>query len=320
MKNETSINHDPVRGRACETSFLNRRGPFLVPLVPHLFPVLLLILPLCGCGTTKPAEPGRRGPVPTYSQLARRYNKRLVRLDRLRVASFPIVYTWRDEEGSKQTERCSGELALIVPDRLMLRVKYITKGTFMWAGSNQTHYWFFDLHEKEDKKAYFGRHAEFGKGRSLDLQLPLHPREVAWLLGIVPLKEETGMPPPSVRWEKELLVVDAPGAPMRLWIDPLTYQPARVDVVDEAGGSRVSSALSVPRLVRLEKSPAWPRMATRIIITRSQDDQELRLTLPSEGMYDYPVHPKWFDLDNLIQMVPDEPGRRIDLDKEEKQP
>ncbi len=309
-----SINHDTVWDRECEAWLFAHRCRFLV------LSVLLLLVPSIGGCTTRPVEPERRGDVPTYFELVHRYNKRLARLERLRVASFPIVYIWRDEEGVKHMERCNGELAIIVPDRLMLKVKSLATGTFMWAGSNQTHYWFFDLREKKDRRAYFGQHAKLGKGRSRDLPVPLHPRELPWLLGIVPLEGKIATPPPLVRWAQSHLVVDVPGVPMRLWIDPRTYQPVRVDLVNEAGGSEISSVLSNPRLVRLEESSAWPRMATRIIITRLQEDQEIRLTLPGKDMYDYPIHTRWFDLDHLIQLVPDEPGRRIDLDEELEQP
>ena len=273
---------------------------------------------LIAAGCIAAGEAHRPDPMPGYAELAQRYNRRLADFKRLRVASLSIVYTAVDEDGKKKTQSFNGALAIEPPYRLMLTVKHIGAGMspFLWAGSNKEHYWLFDVSDKEHKKVYFGRHDRIDQAWPLDLELPIHPRQLGALLGLVPLPAHDDGKAPRVQWRDGSLYVELPESSIAMWIDAKSYLPVRVDLRN-GGAGRVEGRLDQPGRVELEHSPARPLTPARLVIRRQGRDEQFRLILDRDRLRDFPFEERWFDFDKLHKYykIPDDPEHRIDLDR-----
>jgi hypothetical protein len=292
-------------------------GNLLSELVtPRLWPAALMLI-AAGCIT--PGEAHRPDPMPRYAELAQRYNRRLANFKRLRVASLSIVYTAVDEDGKKKTQSFNGALAIEPPFLLMLTAKHIGAGMspFLWAGSNKEHYWLFDVSDKDNKKVYFGRHDRIDNARPLDLELPLHPRQIGALLGLVPLPAHGDDKAPRVQWRDGSLYVELPESSIAMWIDAESYLPVRVDLNDSKAG-RIEGRLDQPGRVELEHSPDRPLTPARLVIRRQGRDEQFRLILDRDRLRDFPFQENWFNFEKLRDQyykIPDDREHRIDLDR-----
>lgn len=293
----------------------------LIGLVAPWLWAAALMLSVVGCIT--PGTPHQPDPMPGYVELAQRYNSRLADFKRLRMASLSIVCTVVDDRGKKKTQSFNGSLAIEPPYRLMLTVKHIGAGMspFLWAGSNKDHYWLFDASDKEHKKVYFGRHDQIDKARPIDLELPLHPRQIGALLGLVPLPAHGDGKAPRVQWRDGSLYVELPQSSIAMWIDAESYLPVRVDMGD-GGGGWVEGRLDQPARVELEYSPDRPLTPTRLVIRRGGRDEQFRLILSRDRLRDFPFKESWFDFDKLRKYykIPDDYAHRIDLDRRRREP
>ncbi len=253
--------------------------------------------------------------MPTYRQLAQKYNQRLDRLGRLQ-ATLTIVFTWQDERG-KHKEQGNGKLAVQWPDRLRLMVTHIAKrGPIFSAGSNHKQYWLFDF--RDQPRLYLGRHDRFDKAHRDWLDLPGHPRLLPHLLGIVPLPEEPADNPTQVTWSRGCFQVTSVGTSTRLWVAPDTYLPVRVEVLDEKEQPSTVARLSKPAPVKLVGHPPDGRtkVPTRIVITRPGSEDQLRLTLAPDSLHNEPFKKNWFNLDLLKnKLYKIAPEHTVDLDK-----
>ena len=253
--------------------------------------------------------------MPTYRQLAQKYNQRLERLDRLQ-AALTVVFTWQDDRG-KHTEQGNGKLAVQWPDRLRLLVTHIAqRGPIISAGSNDTYYWLFDF--RDQHTLYLGRHDRFDKSHRDRLDVPAHPRLLPHLLGIVPLPKEPTDKPTQVAWTDNCFHVAPPGTSTRLWITPDSYLPVRIEVLDEKAQPTAVALLSRPAAVELVgRAPdGRTKVATRIEITRPGGEDQLRLTLAPESLHNKTFNENWFDLDLLKnKLYKITPEHTVDLDK-----
>ncbi|MAE64402.1 MAG: hypothetical protein CMJ18_09030 [Phycisphaeraceae bacterium] len=288
------------------------------------------MLLLAGCKSLLPGSAtGDRSdrpvvPKPTdisFAQLAQRYNARFEHFDRLR-ASLTVSYTNRDEEGKEHHVQANGQLAVRLPDRLMCRITHIGRaGTIMWAGSNRQRYWLYDASDETAARVYHGSHARYRPDLH-GVAWPLHPLDLPWLMGLVPLEPAREEPAPRVDHDDEgRYVVRLARSPVRLFIDARSYEPVRIEVFDDEGQVALVSRLSKPKRVELERQPPgrWPYVATRVEIRRPERQEQLRMTLSVPR--DTDIKDRWFDLDLLMNKVFKLPeDRRVDLDRRREAP
>ncbi|MEX0655254.1 MAG: hypothetical protein WD534_01960 [Phycisphaeraceae bacterium] len=257
-------------------------------------------------------EPARDRPAapPSYNALIEQYNAHVERLDQFWSASR-VAMRWVDEDGQSRFEQGDGQLIYRRPHEIAMTVGQLGQ-TILWAGSDAQRYWLFDL--QNDGTAMVGRHEFVGQPCARPLPYPVSPRAMPYLMGLVPL-------PPSD--EAEVVVdrnyyrIDPPGAGVRMWLDPETAHPLRVDMLDEEGESVVAARLWRHEPVRMEtvEREHWPRIATaaNIYVLGEEGYLSLSLDMLSDGRQRDQVRDQAFDFDVLLRAH--RPGEVIVLDE-----
>lgn len=248
--------------------------------------------------TFLPPQVESDAPLPSYGELAARYNARAERLQRL-WASTDVQLRWRDEDGDARLEEGDGNVLFVRPDRLALTVEKFGK-YYLWTGSDEQRFWLFDMQEDA---AYVGNHRNVGKPCMQPLPLPIHPSTVPYLLGLMPLPTfPAGMEPPVERLRGYYLV-EPPGLRLRLLIDPQAMAPVRVDLTDETGHSAVIAQLSEYAPVELSDQPpeSWPRVASRadLFVVGEEARMTLQLSRLSDG--EGKIRDRAFDFEALVK-------------------
>ncbi len=278
----------------------------------------LILLGLSGCQTTKVSRQQSPVDLISYDVLARKFNQHLLGLDQL-AATMTIRFEWSDKD-KKRTQQADGRLAVRLPSHLRLSVTHIARpGFILWAGSNPHQYWLFDLRDK--KKLHFGPQAD-ARTRSAGIpQGMLHPRQVPWLLGIMPLDEKRGTESPNVSEHGGHYLVDLPNQRCRLWIDPLSYQAVRVDMLNDHGRSFVTAWLSEFKPVDIAGRPpdGRTRIASVIKITWADGTQQLQLRLSPASLRNHGIGDNQFDLDRLMDYFKVPIEHQINLDVPESE-
>ncbi|MEX0746121.1 MAG: hypothetical protein WD118_11015 [Phycisphaeraceae bacterium] len=256
-------------------------------------------------------EPRRARPagVPTYNDLVDRYNAHVMNLDQLWSASR-VAMRWTDENGNLQFEQGDGQLIYRRPNEIAMTVGQLGQ-TVLWAGSDDERYWLFDLHQNDT--VMVGRHEFVGRPCARQLAYPVSPHAMPHLLGLLPL-------PPSADAEviidRNYFRIDPPGTDVRIWIDPTSWQPQRVDLLNDAGESVVAARLWRHESVRMETvaRDAWPRIATAANIYVLGEEGYLSLSLGSlsDGRRRNQVRDQTFDFDVLLRAH--RPREVIELD------
>ena len=250
--------------------------------------------------------------LPTYRQIVDRYNENIKRVDRL-WARMVVELRWKDKDG-RHFEQGEGNLIAVLPDRVAMSIGKLGH-TMMWLGGDHERYWFFDLREQES--LYTGRHDQVERLDPDSVPVPIRPQDLPRLLGLEAIDPERLPSSPAVEWYDGKYLIEPPGMRARLLIDPETARPARIDLFDPTGRSRVVGRLSQWELMRLDGLPpgAFPRIATRLEI--SLVDKEGRATFYlsdlSDGEQGNRIKDKAFDLTHLRSVF--KPKRIVDLDQ-----
>lgn len=232
---------------------------------------------LTGCAGDGPPPPepaptqAALPPAPTYETLAFRFNDNGKALDRLWARATVVVDT-RTEDGGVKRDQGEGHLQWIRPDRLSLSVGKLGEEGF-YLGSNADRYWWLDL-VAEPTTAFVGRH-EFADARAADgFGLPVHPLDLAELLGLAMMPERpagaAGIGPgvPTVWSDDGRLAVTEKrirSGRARLFFEPTRGRLHRAELYDMRGRLFATSDLSRFQQARMiEDGGDWPWMATRI--------------------------------------------------------
>lgn len=278
---------------------------------------------LAGCETDRAVTPpplvsveqSAQAPVPSYAEVVRRYNQRVAGLGRL-WASTDVKIRWIDEGGKYRSEEGGGNLVLVRPRRVALKVGKLGQ-TGLWAGSNEERYFLFDAYERDT--VWVGRHENAGKPCSEPLPLPVPPEAVGWLWGVMTL-------PMAGRVERladGYLLVEPAGANVRMLLHPGTLLPVRVDLTDARGYSVLTCRLSEYGPVELTGVPEgrWP-MVARVVDCYPLSDGggegggASRLTMAlsnmSDGVKGNKINDRAFDFDTLLRVL--KPKTVVDLD------
>ncbi|MFP4145352.1 MAG: hypothetical protein ACOCTI_06900 [Phycisphaeraceae bacterium] len=281
---------------------------------------LLAAAVLAGCAPTRIAGPGRlpevdrpAGPVPSYREIAERYNANLSGLDRLWATSVTSL-RWVDEEGDRQFEQGEGNFIFVQPRNVALTIGKLGEPK-LWGGSSETHYWLFEL-LGDPETAWIGRHRYIGRPCARELPIPVNPTRVPYLLGLLPLEQEID-DPPEVEVYRGYYVLYYRQDQLRMVLDPETYRPVRVDLTNEAGESVVISRLYDPEGVDMLGIPAaaGPKVASRAEIFVPGEEAQMKLFLSNltDGREEGKINEAAFNLDRLIRAY--EPERLILLDE-----
>lgn len=230
--------------------------------------------PAATAATAKPAPPPTQKPgaieVPpaTYRDIAATYNQRTARLQRIwGRAVVSVEYT--DEDGDRRWEQGEGHFQVIQPSKMALSAGKLGE-VVLWIGCDNDRYWFIDA--KEGHRAWVGRHASATREKIESLGMPAPPRDLLALAGITALPAPGADPRRDsvVRWgpDRKVLVfeVNRAGARWRYTVDPRTYEPSRIEVIDSANGEAIISAtLEKYEQVKIRgENLVPPRLASRI--------------------------------------------------------
>lgn len=269
----------------------------------------------CGrAGTTSGDEPPAAGPrgkaAPDYATVAKKYNERVELLGRL-FARTLVELTFTDEEGKRRSEKGEGFLQVVRPDRLAMSMSKVGKRLF-WFGSDGERYWWIDL--VEHKKAYVGRHANYDKLRERGTVQPglgLRPLDIIQMLGTTPLPmKDRGGGGGTTQWSSDGkrigITVARDGGFVRTWVDPDSYEPSKIELLDKAGKALVVADLSQYEHVELRnRGGNTPRVAQRVIIG-GQKGGPLADSLVSiwlAGIEDHRVNDDAFKFDVVLDEV-----------------
>ena len=236
---------------------------------------------LGGCsGGGERAEPTARemlGDPPSYAAVREVYNNRVDGLARL-WARAVVSVSGSDAEGSPFREQGEGHLQVVRPERVSLTAGKLGKPMFIY-GSNAEQSWWIDR-SGSPSVAVIGPHAGLTRDDFVALGLPVHPLELVELLGISPLPEADR---PLV-WSRDgtmagFLTEGVLGYRLT-WIDPQTFDPVRIALLDERGEPLVASMLTGMQGVRIEgDATRRPRVPDRVVVEVAGTDLSVRVSL-----------------------------------------
>lgn len=221
---------------------------------------------LASCAQPKPDD-GPVGPLPTIAEVIARYNARVERLEAVE-SPIELVVNAVDDEGKVHKEQGEGNLKMVRPRKIALRVDKVSQ-TFFWLGSNDEKYWWFDL-RGDEKVALVGTHALATPEVVARFGLPVHPVDLLDLAGVAPLEmpaTDQAVSPIARAPDGRNVVLTLPGrwGTKRLVVNPTNGEVSAVEMSDAQGKVVASS-----RLERYERVPvrgqatAEASMATRI--------------------------------------------------------
>ena len=271
---------------------------------------ILLLLSSCITTRTTSTRPDATS-LPSYEQLVARYNRNVEQISRL--WSFAVVeLTWR-EDGRSRFEQGEGQLAVVLPDRMSLTVGKLGHDVLR-AGCNQTQYWLFDMRGSENT-LHLGHHASVPRSVGGASSLPIRPRDLIRLLGVVRIDAPVGDTSPIVERFKGDYLIEPPGCNCRMVLDPKTARPVRIDLLDERGYSRVTARHERYGHLKTEGvSPGrWPFVATLITMTDARKRGRINLALSDTVGDSDAINPRWFDPALLAKAL--KPDVVVDMDQ-----
>jgi hypothetical protein len=176
--------------------------------------------------------------VPAYAEVANAYNARVRRLERLQAGVSMIVRAPK-ENNELTKDQVQGNLSMMLPSSVALRLDAYSKTIFR-LGSNEERYWWIDL-TKHPKVAMVGAHSAATPERVSAFGLPVHPLDLIEVFAIKPLPEpgtpEAGKAELAWSPDGQQLGLTLPGrwGKRRFWLDPKTYSPGKIELMDEGG-------------------------------------------------------------------------------------
>jgi hypothetical protein len=224
-------------------------------------------------------------------------------LDRLWTRTVARIW-YPGEEGEEKSDQLEGTIQYIRPDRVLVTFSKVNN-LYAILGSNAQKYWWIEL--GDHKRAHVGEHAKATPERIAELGLPIHPLDFVDLIGITPLPV---MSPgasaggtPTVQWSQDgrsvVITMQGRYARRRLVLDPVTYEPSRIEFLDSAGAPAVYSDLGKYEPVAIAGGTG-PRIPTEIFASLDRDRTRARLRLTSPEVGEQRPKPGVFDLERLL--------------------
>lgn len=285
-------------------------------MIHRSFPVLFLILTagMSACCHRPPVDFGPGGsqsPITPadigYVELAGRYNHNVRYFDQLWVRdSITIEWNQTNESGKKsyRSESGDGKFIFVPPRDSVLTVEKLGK-VYIWAGSNERRYWMFDLVDGGNEAVYVGSYDALGRPGTRALPIPVRPDSVAYLMGLLPIPvNPEAQDQPAVEMFEGQYFVEPPGLNVRLLIDPASFRPTRVDLLDRKGFSRVTSVLTGQMAVDVEglTDSELPTICKRAEIYVSGYETRLSVEVDYATTDASRINERVFDFETLMKM------------------
>lgn len=257
-----------------------------------------------GCASTgQERGDAEFGPAPSFTDVAKVYNKRVAGLERLWARST-VRFQGVDEKEQAIDEQGEGHLQVIRPRKLYMTVGKVGNDAYE-LGSDDHRYWWIDVRERF---ALIGRH-ENARGRMLERAgLPVPPLDVMAVLGISELRPEAAAPTVTRSDDGRRLIVTMPRpeGTRELRLDPRTYEPLEILLRDKAGATTVSAELSEYAPVLHTEDAAGgggvpSRMAMRIYLSAPKQRTEITLWLHDAENRGNKMRERAFDFDFLVR-------------------
>lgn len=249
----------------------------------------------------------------TYREIAEGYNRTVEHFDKLFLRTY-IRLAWQEtgEDGQVRyrSEAGDGKFIFDAPRSTVLTVEKLSR-IYLWAGSNDEHYWLFDQIDEGYKVAYLGRHDAASTPDARYLPLPFRPDDVPYLLGLLPL--DPGLASKVYLYDGQYLI-EPEGMRLRMLVDPTSFRPTRVDLLDEAGWSIVTCRLTGRFGVEVEgvNENALPVVCDDADVFVSGQASRMSIELVHATTNPRRVQDRMFDLDVLMEAL--KPDAVIDLD------
>lgn len=230
---------------------------------------------LCACKgggefTDAPVDGGGvdQSGVPSYAEVAARYNERAAMLDRV-WARCSAAFRFEDQDGKERSEQGEGHLQMVQPDRFALSVGKLGE-ILLWVGGDRERYWL--IQRIDEKVAYVGRYSELTPEKASAIGLPVYPNEMMRLLGVVPMATDADAIVYRYR-DGDIVVSILAGASEdgseARWfykLDATNFEPRAVRL---KVGRRVILESALSDYIRVEKegTALGPRIAKRSLLT-----------------------------------------------------
>ncbi len=283
-------------------------------------PMLVAVALLAGCRAAPgPKGDAPSGPLPSYAAIAEVYNARVAGLDRVWARS--VVRVWYpDREGEEATDQVEGFFQYLRPNGLNLSFKKLGE-TYAALGSNDDRYWWIEL--REERVAWVGEHARATPDRARELSLPVQPLDLIRLLGVLPLPEPGSGPTPAVTRPRpggpvQVTVFPMPGTDRSLMkgarysLDPRTFEPVRIELLDAGGRVAMDAALSRYTPVTVAGGRPGGSMATQIQASLDRGERRMKLWLNDAENSGRRPREQAFDLDAVLDSLQVMDVRSID--------
>lgn len=214
-----------------------------------------------------------------------------------------VRFTARDRNGNRRTEQGEGYLQVIRPNHVLLSVGSYVDRMYFYLGSNDQLYWWVDSMKDHAREAAVGRLELATRERAAQLGVPVHPLDLLELIGVTTLPESGG----EVRWvdRGRAIEVTAPArwGIRRLQLDPVMFEPTRIELLDDAGNMVARAEIALPVAVTIEGSGHRPRIAGRVRIALPTLEAEVTIDIHSPETTSRRPRLQAFDLLSLLESL-----------------
>lgn len=241
------------------------------------------VLGLVGCDAfdrTEPkasSTPAKASTAPvsmTFAELAKSYNQRVARLDRV-WARTTLRVEGVENSGEKIDEQAEGNLQFIRSRKLALTVTKVGEPIY-YMGSNDEQFWWLDI--RQNHRALVGSHADATPRSVANFGVPVLPLDLIELLGLLPIDPAAAG---FVRSGAAGLEVFYPSrtSVIAMLLDPKTFEPKIIELRTPKGQSLLRAELLKYKPVMVPGGGVAPTMATwyKIAITGTQTKMEIRV-------------------------------------------
>jgi hypothetical protein len=269
---------------------------------PGLTAIVVAALFLAGCRSSAVQQQTLRGDLPSYSTVAAAYNARIGPLERL-WARTVVRLRFTDADGKPQNEQVEGHCQYIKPSKVLVSFHKAGHPLAM-LGSNQERFWWIEL--GNNKRAFVGTHAAATPERIAAAGLRVHPLDLMELFGLTALPESGEGCTIAASSDGKSLVATVPGtwARRRFFLDPQTFRPSRVELVDNRGNISAFAELAKYQPVALKAAPpgaARPWVATDIRVEADAGATRVIMELSDPQNDPARFRPVAFDFDRLVE-------------------
>lgn len=193
---------------------------------------------LGGCSST-PKQPVA---LPSADAIVAAHNARVEGLTSL-WARTSVRVEGRDAAGSRFSEQGEGHLQVERPERVAVTVGKLGEVYFA-LGSNETQYWLVDVSDAERRVMLIGAQEQATPEKAAQLGLPVHPRDLPMLLGLLPLEPSALRGPASDAGGNAEVRVSTRWGEAALRYDPRSLELVGSAAFDSAGVLVAEAVLS----------------------------------------------------------------------------